>query len=321
MDGDFEEVTLTMSTNGTDQANDTKAARLFSEIIYQRSGGKVKVKVFPNDQLTGGNMSKGLEMVCGGSVDLDIHSTSVISNLDNRLMVSTMPWLFENYKAAEDAFYGAGGEYVNSILEPKGVYYLGAVHNGFKAMTNGKHPIKDPADLKGLKIRIPGGEFFSKFYKAFGASPQAMSWSEVFTALQQGTIDGHDNSLSTINSANIQEVQKHISISRHTYEAFTFTINSKRYDSLNKDTQDLIRLTVKDATKQMNREIEDGEAALKEKFEKESGCEIYEFTPEDMEEFRAVVADLTEEYKKIYGEEGCKERCSPRSDCHHRYAA
>lgn len=75
-------------------------------------------------------------------------------------------------------------------------------------MTNSKHPIEKPEDLKGLKMRIPGGDFFSAFYTAFGASPQAMSWSEVFTALQQGTIDGHDNSLSTINSANVQEVQE-----------------------------------------------------------------------------------------------------------------
>ena len=127
-------------------------------------------------------------------------------------MVSTLPWIFSDYQAAEDAFYGAGGEYIDSVLQTKGLYYLGAVHNGFKAMTNSKHPIEKPEDLKGLKMRIPGGDFFSAFYTAFGASPQAMSWSEVFTALQQGTIDGHDNSLSTINSAIVQEVQKYISI-------------------------------------------------------------------------------------------------------------
>ena len=122
-------------------------------------------------------MSKGLEMLCNGTVDLDIHSTSVISNLDNRLMVSTLPWLFSDYQEAEDAFYGEGGEYIDSILQEKGVYYLGAVHNGFKAITNSKHPIQKPEDLKGLKIRIPGGSFFSDFYSMLGASPQAMSWS------------------------------------------------------------------------------------------------------------------------------------------------
>lgn len=250
-------------------------------------------------------MSKGLEMVCGGSVDLDVHSTSIIANLDNRLMVSTLPWLFSDYQEAEDAFYGAGGEFINSVLEEKGVYYLGAVHNGFKAMTNSRHPIQSPEDLKGLKIRIPGGEFFGAFYSAFGASPQAMSWSEVFTALQQGTIDGHDNSLGTINSANVQEVQKYISISRHTYEAFTFMVNARRFDSLNEDTQNLIRLCAEEATKEMNRQIIADEDALKEKFAEESGCEIYTFSEEDMAAFREVVKPLMDEYKEIYGEEAC----------------
>lgn len=305
MEGDFEKVTLTMSCNGTDLANDTRAARLFADKIYEKSGGRITVNVFPNDQLAGGNMSKGLEMVCGGSVDLDVHSTSIIANLDNRLMVSTLPWLFSDYQEAEDAFYGAGGEFINSVLEEKGVYYLGAVHNGFKAMTNSRHPIQSPEDLKGLKIRIPGGEFFGAFYSAFGASPQAMSWSEVFTALQQGTIDGHDNSLGTINSANVQEVQKYISISRHTYEAFTFMVNARRFDSLNEDTQNLIRLCAEEATKEMNRQIIADEDALKEKFAEESGCEIYTFSEEDMAAFREVVKPLMDEYKEIYGEEAC----------------
>lgn len=304
-EGDFETITLTMSTNGTDLANDTKTARLFADKIYEKSGGKITVNVFPNDQLAGGNMSKGLELVCGGAVDIDVHSTGIIANLDNRLMVSTLPWLFSDYQEAEDAFYGAGGEFINSVLEEKGVYYLGAVHNGLKAMTNSKHPITKPEDLKGLKMRIPGGDFYSAFYSAFGASPQAMSWSEVFTALQQGTIDGHENSLGTINSANVQEVQKYISISNHTYEAFTFIVNSKRFDSLNEDTQNLLRQCVEEATKEMNQQIIAEEDELRKKFEKESGCEIYEFTEEDKEAFREVVAPVIEKYKAIYGEEAC----------------
>lgn len=306
VEGDFDQVSLRLSCNGTDTANDTRTAKLFAEKVNQKSGGKVTVQVFPNDQLGGGNMSKGLEMLCDGTVDIDIHSTSIISNLDNRLMVCTLPWLFEDYQAAEDAFYGEGGKFIGSVLQEKGLYYLGAVHNGFKAMTNSKHPITKPEDLKGLKMRIPGGEFFSAFYEAFGASPQAMSWSEVFTALQQGTIDGHDNSLSTINSNNVQEVQKYISVSRHTYEAFTFMANAKKFDALSADTQNLIKECVEEATKEMNQEIANSEEEIKEKFVNENGCEVYEFTEEDTAVFKEVVAPLVEEYKGIYGEEACK---------------
>ena len=305
VEGDFDTVSLRLSCNGTDQANDTKAANLFAKLVNEKSGGKVTVTVFPNDQLAGGNMSKGLEMLCDGTVDLDVHSTSIISNLDNTLMVSTLPWIFSDYQAAEDAFYGAGGEYIDSVLQTKGLYYLGAVHNGFKAMTNSKHPIEKPEDLKGLKMRIPGGDFFSAFYTAFGASPQAMSWSEVFTALQQGTIDGHDNSLSTINSANVQEVQKYISISKHAYESFTFMANAKKFDTLTPDTQQLIRDCVEEATKTMNQEIIANEETLVDKFTNENGCEIYTFTEDDMAAFKEVVQPLIDEYKGIYGAEAC----------------
>lgn len=303
---EYDKVKLKLSCNGTDIANDTKAANLFAEKIKEKSGGAVTVTVYPNDQLASGNMSKGLELLCDGTVDLDCHSTSILANLDNKLMVSTLPWAFKDYQAAEDAFFGEGGKFIESVVSQKGLVYLGSVHNGFKAMTSGKRIIKAPEDLKGLKIRIPGGDFFSSFYTAFGASPQAMSWSEVFTALQQGTIDGHDNSLSTINSANVQEVQKYITISNHTYEAFTFTANKANFDKLNEATQNLIFECIEEACKEMNKEIVDGEAALKEKFAKENNCEIYELTEDDISKFKAVVQPLIDEYKSIYGEEACK---------------
>ncbi len=304
-DNPYDEVSLRLSCNGTDLANDTGAARIFAKLVEEKSDGNVTVKVFPNDMLASGNMSKGLEFLCDGTVDLDIHSTSIIANLDNRMMVSTLPWALKDYQAAEDAFFGKGGEFLAKVLAPKGVTYLGAVHNGFKAMTNSKHPIKRPEDLQGLKMRIPGGDYFSAFYSALGASPQAMSWGEVFTALQQGTIDGHDNSLSTINSANVQEVQKYISLTNHAYEAFTFTANTKKFESLNEATQQLIRDCVKEACQEMNKKIVADEAAIAKKFVEENGCEVYKLTDEDVAAFKAAVQSVTDEYKAKYGAEAC----------------
>jgi len=143
------------------------------------------------------------------------------------------------------------------------------------------------------------------FYEAYGASPQAMSWSEVFSALQQGTIDGHDNSISTCYSNNIQEVQKYFAVSRHTYEAFTFMANEKKFAALNEATQQLIRDCVAEACKEVNAQIVANEETLIKDCEETNGCEFYYFTEEDVAEWRAVIADLIEEYKGIYGEEAC----------------
>ena len=304
-DNPYNQVTLLLSCNGTDTANDTRAAQLFAEMMHERTDGAVTVNVFPNDQLSSGSQNKAIELVAGGTVDLDLRSTSILASLDNRIMVSTLPWLFPDYQAAEDAFFGTGGEFLDTVLEPKGLTYIGAVHNGFKAMTTSKRPIREPKDLKGLKFRIPGGDFFTAFYSALGASPQGMSWSEVFTALQQGTIDGQDNSLSTINSANVQEVQKYISLTNHTYEAFTFVGNSKRLDSLNEATRALLFETAEEACREINKDAIAEESEIREKFELE-GCEVIELAPEAVEEFKQTVAPVTEKYKAIYGEEACR---------------
>lgn len=303
--GKYTKADLLLSCNGTNVANDTRAAQRFAELIKERSGGAVTVRIFDNDQLASNNQKKGLELAAIGIVDIDTHSTSIMANLDQRIMISTLPWLFADYQAAEDAFFGSGGEYLNELLQPKGLTYLGAVHNGFKAITNSKRPLHKPEDLAGLKIRIPGGQLFYEFYELFGASPQAMSWGEVFTALQQGTIDGHDNSLSTIKSANIQEVQKYITITNYTYEAFTFTANSKRFERLNPATQQLVRECIEDACREVNKLVVQEEEQIKQEFIAKNGCEVNELTPEELEAFKEKVKPLVEKYKAIYGPQAC----------------
>lgn len=257
------------------------------------------------DDLAGGNMTKGLELVMDGTVQMDIHSTSIISSIDKRLMVSCLPWTFSDYQAAEDAFFGAGGEFVSSVLAEHGLTYLGALHNGFKCMTSSKCQIKAPSDLVGQKIRTPGGDLWNGFWSALGASPQAMSWSEVYTAMQQKTIDGHDNSPSTINSANVQEVQKYITVSNHTYEAFTWSANSDWYNGLNEATQELIASCAKQACLDANKQIEDSMEKILSNWEGNGYNEIYRLSDSEIEVFKEAVASVTEQYANEYGQEAC----------------
>ncbi len=304
--GSAESVELTLTCYGTEQGNDTRAAKRFKELIEEQSGGRITVKIYNNDQLAGGDMTRAIELLTGGGTDIDIHSTSIISSIAPEAMVCTMPWLFSDYQAAEDAFFGAGGDYMTELLSGKGVTYLGAVHNGFKLITNSKHPIQKPEDLAGLKIRIPGGDFYMDFYSAYGASPQAMSWLEVFTALQQGTIDGHDNSISTIVSNNVQEIQPYMTVSRHTYEAFTWMANTANFTSkLSEEDQQLVFDCVEQACKEVNAELVAEEEKLIAQCETENGVQFYRFTDEDVDTWRSVITDLIEEYKGIYGEAAC----------------
>ena len=118
----YDKISIDLSCNGqSDTANDCIGANLFKQYIEEQSGGAITVTIYNNDQLAGGNMTKGLELVMDGTVQMDIHSTSIISSIDKRLMVSCLPWTFSDYQAAEDAFFGAGGEFVSSVLAEHGL--------------------------------------------------------------------------------------------------------------------------------------------------------------------------------------------------------
>lgn len=299
-------LSIMMSCNGqSDTANDVIGANLFKQYVEEQSGGAITVTVYNNDQLAGGDMTKGLELVVDGTVQMDIHSTSIISRLDERLMVSCLPWTFSSYEDAENAFFGKGGEFVGKVLAESGLTYLGALHNGFKAMTSSKCQITCPADLAGQKIRTPGGDLWNGFWSALGASPQAMSWSEVYTAMQQGTIDGHDNSLSTINSANVQEVQKYITISNHTYEAFTWTANTAWYNALPENTRELIASCAEQACKDANTQIVASMSEIQNAYETNGFNSVYVLSEDEISEFKEAVADVTATYMKNYGDEAC----------------
>lgn len=305
-DGAYPTLAIDMSCNGqSDTANDCIGANFFKQYIEEKSGGAITVTIYNNDQLAGGDMTKGLELVMDGTVQMDIHSTSIISRIDNRLMVSCLPWAFSDYQSAEDAFFGQGGEFVASVLAEHGLTYLGALHNGFKCMTSSKTLITTPEDLNGQKIRTPGGDLWNGFWSAMGASPQAMSWSEVYTAMQQGTIDGHDNSPSTINSANVQEVQKYITVSNHTYEAFTWSANTAWYESLDEATQQLIAECAKQACLDANVQIDASMEEILSAWESNGFNEIYRLSADEMEVFKSAVADVTATYAAEYGEEAC----------------
>ena len=217
-EGGYQKIKLVMSVNGTNIATDTKVAMKFAELVSQESGGNITVDVFPNDQLAGGNASKGIEMIADGAVDLAAYATSVMAVMDEHLLIATIPWTFNNYQEAREIIDTTGGEYYKKILAAQGMTFLASVHNGFRQITNDKHPVIVPEDVAGLKIRVPGGEVYFKFWRAFGADPVAMSWSETFTAIQQGTIDGQENGFSVTNSAKVNEIQKYMTVWNYTYE-------------------------------------------------------------------------------------------------------
>lgn len=300
----YETVELTMTVNGTDIQIDTRVAQKFAELVEEESGGNVKIHVYPNDQLAGGNATKGVEMISEGSVDLAAYASSVMSTLDEKLLVGTIPWSFDSYTDARETIDSTGGQYYESVLKDQGITFLGSFHNGFRQLTNSKRAIKTPEDLKGLKIRVPGGEVFLGVFRAFGADPVAMSWSEVFTAIQQGTIDGQENGVNITDTAKMYEVQKYLTLWNYTYENDLFVANSAVWDSLEPTTQDMLRDKAVEACNWGRDILEKEEEEIVTKFE-DYGMEVTRLSKEELAPFKAVVSDLRTSLIKKYGEEAC----------------
>ncbi len=305
-DGDsaYQKIDLVMAVNGTDTQIDSRVARYFAELVEERSGGNVTVDVFPNDQLAGGNATMGIEMIAQGSVDLAAYATCTLSVIDSQLPVATIPWSFDSYQEARDVIDATGGQYYAQRLAAKGITYIGSFHNGFRQLTNSKVAVDDPSDLKNLKIRVPGSEVYMGFFRALGADPTSMSWSEVFTAIQQGTIDGQENGVSVTSTAKMDEIQKYLTMWNYSYENDLFIANTAIWENLEENTRQLLTECAVEACNWGRDALEAEEAEILAKFESE-GMEITYLTDEQ----KAAFADAISEWKgsmiERFGTEAC----------------
>jgi tripartite ATP-independent transporter DctP family solute receptor len=197
--------------------------------------GKVEVKVFHSSQLgTDEQMMRGIKV---GAPEMVVPST-VMSTVDAKFGVFEMPYLIvsrahmkkvsEN-KQIQDQLFGG--------LPTKGIRVLGVWENGFRHITNNVRPIAKPDDLKGIKLRVPGGVWRVKMFKAYGANPSPMPFAEVYSALQSGVMDGQENPFPQIASAKFQEVQKFLSLSGHVYTPAYLVVSEEFWSKLPKDVQ------------------------------------------------------------------------------------
>ena len=273
--------------------------------MEERSGGNVTVAVFPNDQLAGGNASRGIEMIASGSVDLAAYATCTLAVVDSQLPVATIPWSFTDYADAREVIDTTGGEYYAKRLAEKNMTYLGSFHNGFRQITNSQHKIHTPEDMENLKIRVPGSVVYMGFFRALGADPTSMNWSEVFTAIQQGTIDGQENGVSITASSKMQEVQDYITMWNYSYENDLFVANTTVWETLEEKTRQLLQSCATEACEWGRDTLEEEEQKLLKEFEMD-GMVISYLSKEELNVFNAAIADWRPEIMAEFGEEACE---------------
>ena len=235
------------------------AAVRFKELIEEKTGGKVKITIYPAGQL--GYDRELIEGMQFGTIDLALVTSSPLVNFIPSFAVLDMPFLFKSWDHVEEVLKQDFMQKLYAEGEAKGLVPMALLPRGFRSVTNSKRPIVTPADFKGIKLRVIESPIFVSTFEKLGATVTAMSWGEVFAALQQNALDGQENAINTIHNERLYEVQKYVSLTEHIFAFATFTASKSRLEKLPADIQKLIRETAVQATYEIGRrcraEVED----------------------------------------------------------------
>jgi tripartite ATP-independent transporter DctP family solute receptor len=215
----------------------------FAKNANAKLGNKAKVVVFGSSQL--GGDKEMLQKLKLGTIDMALPSTVMTSEVD-MFGIFELPYIVKDRahmaRIEKEVFWPS----IAPLTEKKGLKVLAVWENGYRHISNNKRPIKVPADLKGIKLRVPEGKWRVKMFQEYGANPSPMKFSELFTSLQTGVMDGQENPLTQIYSSKLQEVQKYLSMSGHVYTPAFLTVGSKRYNALPADVRKILEDTARE---------------------------------------------------------------------------
>ncbi|MGH8354158.1 MAG: TRAP transporter substrate-binding protein, partial [Pseudomonas sp.] len=269
-------------------------AQKFADLLGAKSGGKLKVRLFPGGTL-GGDLQT-VSALQGGTLDLTVLNSGILAAQIKDFALLDFPFLFNNDQEAFAVIDGPVGQQLAERLQEKNLIGLGYWDLGFRNLTNSKHPVTKWEDLQGLKVRVIQSPIYLETFKVLGANAVPMPFPEVYTGLEQGTVDGQENPFSVIEGSKFNEVQKYLSVTGHIYNPQSLIIGKKTWDRLNADEQALIREAAQE-TQSYQRALSDERqekayAALKE------SMQVNEIAPAELERFRERVQPVIERFAK-----------------------
>ena len=290
------QTTMKISISTAQNSHQGVAIDTFAKEVAARTGGRYKVETFYNGSL--GGERESIEAVQLGTQELAFSSTGPVPNFVPDAKILDVPFLFRDKAHARAVLDGPIGQELLTKFDAKGFKALAWAENGFRHMTNSKRDVKEPADLKGLKMRTMENPVHIAAYKAFGIITTPMAFPEVFTALQQGTVDGQENPLPVIMSAKFSQVQKHLSLTGHVYSPCIFVMNKGSFDKLSAADKTAFLDAAKVAAK-ANRDRVDQDDANGVKELRAQGMTVIEDV--DKAKFVAQLAPVNAEFEKQFG--------------------
>jgi tripartite ATP-independent transporter DctP family solute receptor len=273
-------------------------AQKFADLVAAKSGGKIKVNIFPNAVL--GSDPQNLSAIRGGTLDFTTMATGLLAGLNKELMVFDFPFLFRDFKEAYALSDGPIAKSLLTKLEDQGVIGLGIWDLGFRNITNSRRPIAKPEDIAGLKLRVIASPIYIETFKSLGANPVPMTFGEVYGALESRAIDGQDNPVAVIETAKFVEVQKYLSLTRHLYTGMPLLMSKKTWDSLSADERKVIQDAADEAKAEERKALQTQETESIDRLRK--AMQVNEVAPAEIERMREKVRPVVDKFASEVGE-------------------
>jgi tripartite ATP-independent transporter DctP family solute receptor len=271
--------------------------RKFVELVSQKSGGKLKVQEFPNSSL--GSETQQQSALQGGTQEMMSASTTTLAGIVKEFGVLDFSFLFANESEADALLDGRIGKQLIDRLPQHGLVGLAYWENGFRNVTNSKRPINRPEDLAGLKIRVMQNSVYMETFKALNANPVPMAFGELFNALESRTVDAQENPFAIIQANKFNEVQKYLTVTRHTYNSFIVLASKKFWDRLSPVEQNILQDAARDAgayERQISRDASG--KALTELRGK--GMQVNELSAAEVARMRATLMPVADRFAASY---------------------
>ncbi|KYH33356.1 TRAP transporter substrate-binding protein [Neomoorella mulderi] len=274
----------------------------FKELVEKNSNGQIEVQIFPNSSL--GNerdLGEGLRI---GTIEMALISTAVMQNFEPALGVFDLPYILRDWDHAHKAQDGEAGQMAaKRLLEKQNIRVLSYYDQGFRHVLGIPKPINNIEDLKGYKIRLPESPVFIDTFKALGASPTTIPWSEVYTALQTKVVDGMEGSPESLFTSKLHEVTKYYSLTNHIYAGAVLLISESVYKKLTPEQQKIILDAAKESSTYERKVCIERDNEYMQKM-KDAGIKVNPIT--DLTPFQNAVKNIYEDFAKKVGPDGEK---------------
>lgn len=265
----------------------------FAEIVQTKSGGKMKVNLFPGGVL--GGDAQVVSAIQGGTIEMASMNSGILASQVKDFAVFDYPFMFANGKEADAVVDGPFGKKMHAKLEPKGLIGLTYWELGFRSITNSKRPVTKVEDMDGLKLRVIPNAINVDWVKALGANPTPLAFPELYAALEQKAIDGQENPISVINANKFFEVQKYVTLTNHQYNPQSVLMSKKFWDSLNPAEQKIITEAAAESTIYQRQQARLQDVTALDAVKK-GGMQVTELSAAELAKFREKMKPVLEKH-------------------------